>query len=78
MSWVLRYNQWVWINHRTGQMAGACRVDEGCSDDDGGTTCKEYEMLPIIENVGILRNIIYSGIWEAYYSTTNRRCGDEE
>ena len=39
---------------------------------------KEYEMLPIIENVGILRNIIYSGIWEAYYSTTNRRCGDEE
>ena len=23
---------------------------------------KEYEMLPIIENVGILRNIIYSGM----------------
>ena len=39
---------------------------------------KEYEMLPIIENVGILRNIIYSGIWEAYYATTNRRCGCAE
>ena len=39
---------------------------------------KEYEMLPIIENVGILRNIIYSGIWEAYYATTNRRCGCTE
>lgn len=37
---------------------------------------REYEMLPIIENVGILRNIIYSGIWEAYYATTNRRCGE--
>ena len=39
---------------------------------------KEYEMLPIMENVGILRNIIYSGIWEAYYATTNRRCGCAE
>ena len=39
---------------------------------------KEYEMLPIIKNVGILRNIIYSGIWEAYYTTTNRRCGSAD
>lgn len=39
---------------------------------------KEYEMLPIIENVGILRNIIYSGIWEAYYITTNRRICTEK
>ena len=28
--------------------------------------CKRFEMLPIIENVEILRNILYSGVWERY------------
>ena len=28
--------------------------------------CKEFEKLPIIDNVEILRNILYSGIWYRY------------
>ncbi|MDR0948802.1 MAG: DUF5685 family protein [Lachnospiraceae bacterium] len=28
--------------------------------------CQEFEMLPITENVGILRNILYSGIWSGF------------
>lgn len=27
---------------------------------------KEFELLPIIENVNILRNILYSGVWSRY------------
>ena len=41
---------------------------------------KEFEKLPIIENVEILRNIIYSGIWTRYQMVRNKREGktDEE
>lgn len=28
--------------------------------------CKEFELLPILENVEILRNILYSGVWSRY------------
>lgn len=28
--------------------------------------CKSFEFLPIIENVDILRNILYSGVWTKY------------
>lgn len=38
---------------------------------------KEFEMLPIIQDVEILRNIIYSGIWNSYYKVTNKRCKKE-
>lgn len=38
---------------------------------------KEFEMLPIIQEVEILRNIIYSGIWNRYYEVTDKRCGKE-
>jgi hypothetical protein len=34
---------------------------------------REFEKLPILENVEILRNILYSGIWSAYYKATNNR-----
>jgi hypothetical protein len=34
---------------------------------------KEFELLPILRDVDILRNIIYSGIWEAFYATGRRR-----
>ena len=27
---------------------------------------KSFERLPIIDNVGILRNILYSGVWTKY------------
>jgi hypothetical protein len=27
---------------------------------------KEFEKLPVIENVEILRNILYSGVWSRY------------
>lgn len=34
---------------------------------------REFEKLPIIENVEILRNILYSGIWTKYAITKERR-----
>ncbi|MCR4616962.1 MAG: DUF5685 family protein [Lachnospiraceae bacterium] len=35
--------------------------------------CKQFEMLPIIENVEILRNILYSGVWGKYEIARDRR-----
>ncbi len=34
---------------------------------------KEFEKLPIIKNVEILRNILYSGIWNGYYRARKKR-----
>lgn len=35
--------------------------------------CKEFEKLPIIENVEILRNILYSGVWYRFESIHQSR-----
>lgn len=35
--------------------------------------CKEFEKLPLIENVEILRNILYSGIWYRYEMVSRKR-----
>lgn len=37
--------------------------------------CKEFEKLPVIENVEILRNILYSGIWYRYEAVRLKRDG---
>ena len=34
---------------------------------------KEFEKLPILENVEILRNILYSGIWYRYEVVRTKR-----
>lgn len=34
---------------------------------------REFEKLPIVENVDILRNIIYSGVWTRYEEVKKRR-----
>jgi len=35
--------------------------------------CKEFETLPILENVEILRNILYSGVWCRYEAVREKR-----
>ena len=35
--------------------------------------CKEFEKLPILENVEVLRNILYSGVWCRYESVREKR-----
>lgn len=40
--------------------------------------CKEFEKLPVIENVEILRNILYSGVWYRYEMVRKKREGGEE
>lgn len=35
--------------------------------------CKEFERLPILENVEILRNILYSGVWCRYETVREKR-----
>lgn len=34
---------------------------------------KEFEQLPILENIGILRNILYSGVWYRYEKVRKER-----
>ena len=35
--------------------------------------CREFEQLPILENVEILRNILYSGVWGRYETVRRQR-----
>ncbi len=37
--------------------------------------CREFEKLPILENVEILRNILYSGVWCRYEAVHEKRVG---
>lgn len=39
---------------------------------------REFEKLPIIEEAGILRNIIYSGIWTKYEEIKKKRMQEEK
>lgn len=39
---------------------------------------KEFEKLPILEDAGILRNILYSGIWTRFYQVRERRRNKSE
>ncbi|MBD5530234.1 MAG: hypothetical protein HDR02_17790 [Lachnospiraceae bacterium] len=34
--------------------------------------CREFEQLPILDNVEILRNILYSGVWSRYKAVRDR------
>lgn len=38
--------------------------------------CREFERLPILENVEILRNILYSGVWGRYEAVHEKRMGE--
>lgn len=40
--------------------------------------CKEFEKLPILENVEILRNILYSGVWTRYELVRGKRSHDSK
>ena len=39
--------------------------------------CKEFEKLPILDNVEILRNILYSGVWCRYEAVHEKRKAKE-
>lgn len=39
--------------------------------------CREFESLPILENVEILRNILYSGVWGRYEAIHEKRLQKE-
>lgn len=40
--------------------------------------CKEFEQLPILENVEILRNVLYSGVWCRYETVREKRAEVKE
>ncbi len=40
--------------------------------------CKAFELLPIINDIDILRNILYSGVWSRYELVRNKRNKEEE
>lgn len=33
-----------------------------------GSAAREFEKLPIVQDAGILRNILYGGVWQQYYA----------
>ena len=39
---------------------------------------KEFEKLPIVQDVDILRNVIYSGVWVKYREMRKKREGIEK
>ena len=39
---------------------------------------RQFEKLPIIEYVDILRNILYSGIWVQFDNKLKQKCSDKE
>lgn len=41
-------------------------------------SAKEFEKLPILKNIEILRNIMYSGMWSGYERTLKRRNKENE
>ncbi len=45
-----------------------------------GECCRAFERLPIVENAGLLRNILYSGVWAKFAAVYQRRTktGDGE
>ena len=40
--------------------------------------CREFEKLPILENVEILRNILYSGVWCRYEAVREKRNAEKQ
>ncbi len=40
--------------------------------------CKEFEKLPLIDDIEILRNILYSGVWYRYEAVRVKREGREQ
>lgn len=40
--------------------------------------CRTFELLPIINDIEILRNILYSGVWSKYELVRNKRNNKEE
>ena len=40
--------------------------------------CKEFEKLPILEHVEILRNILYSGVWCRYEAVRRKRMQEQK
>lgn len=40
-----------------------------------GECAAEFEKLPVVRDAGILRNILYSGVWTQYYELAGKRKG---
>ncbi|MGI6007607.1 MAG: DUF5685 family protein [Ruminococcus sp.] len=56
------YNPWITIKKREDFM----KVSEQILTMMMSECAREFEKLPILENVDILRNVLYSGIWTKY------------
>lgn len=56
-------------------------VEEKCQQILGmmmAECAREFEKLPILENIDILRNIIYSGVWSRYELVKQKRVRKQE
>jgi hypothetical protein len=40
--------------------------------------CRAFEALPIVENIDILRNILYAGVWIRFEEIFSMRTGKPE
>ena len=40
--------------------------------------CREFEQLPCLEDAGILRNILYGGVWNRYQKIQQKKTEQKE
>lgn len=40
--------------------------------------CEAFEVLPLVENAALLRNILYSGVWSRYNAIQEKRAKEKE
>ncbi len=59
-------------------MSGREDFDDACRDIlamQMAECCRAFERLPLVRDVGILRNILYSGVWSGYAGAYRQRNG---
>lgn len=65
----------LWRLYETPDFEGTCRQILTMMIAE---CCREFEKLPILENVDILRNILYSGVWVKVEEIKKKRAGKDE
>ncbi len=70
------YNLFVKLKEQTGENFEA--LAQSMLVDIAAQAARAYERMPVVKNAGILRNILYSGIWVKYAQVQKKRNGKTE
>ena len=67
------YNPWKYMPEKTMESDSRILLTMMMTE-----CCHAFEQLPILRNAGILRNVLYSGVWTAYERVLKTRLKTEE